>query len=154
MRRKTPLLSVGLGISFIASTFFGSTFRPSDIIMCPGTEFYWDYSYNGVCLQKIKDMLCETPILRYFDHKEANIELQCDASQSGLGACLMQSGQPIGYVACALTQAEENYAQIEKELLAVVFAMEKYDTYLAAGVHTVLESDHKPLETIFLPVHP
>ena len=113
------------------------------------TEFHWDNSYHGVCLQKIKDMLCETPILRYFDPKEANIVLQCDASQSGLGACLMQSGQPIGNVAHALTQAEKNYAQIEKELLAIVFAMEKYDTYLAAGVHTVVESDHKPLETIF-----
>ena len=62
-------------------------------------------------------MLCETPILRYFDPKEANIVLQCDASQSGLGVCLMQSGQPIGYVACALTQAEENYAQIENSSL-------------------------------------
>ena len=110
--------------------------------------FQWDESYHGVCLDKIKKMLCDAPILKYFDPKEPDITLQCDASQSGLGACLMQNSQPVSYAARALTGTEENYAQIEKELLAIVFAVEKYDTYLA-GVHVKVESDHKPLETIF-----
>ena len=110
--------------------------------------FYWDDSYHGECLKKIKRMLCETPVLRYFDPKEPEVTLQCDASQSGLGACLMQAGQPVSYAARALTTVEERYAQIEKELLAILFAVEKYDTYLV-GMKVKIETDHKPLETIF-----
>ena len=73
--------------------------------------------------------------------------LQCDASQSGIAACLLQRGQPVCYAARAMT-AEENYAEIEKELLAIVFEVRKYETYLY-GRHFNVESDHKPLETIF-----
>ena len=51
--------------------------------------------------------------------------LQCDASELGLGATLMQNDQPIVYASRALTKTEQNYAQVEKELLAVVFGMEK-----------------------------
>ena len=46
-----------------------------------------------------------------------------------------------------LSRAEENYAQIEKELLAVVFAMERFDHY-TYGRHVTVESDHRPLEVI------
>ena len=42
------------------------------------------------------------------------VTLQCDASQSGLGAALMQNGQPVAYGSRALTPAETRYAQIEK----------------------------------------
>ena len=47
------------------------------------------------------------------------VTLQCDASQFGLGAALMQNGQPVAYASRALTEAETRYAQIEK---AIVFA--------------------------------
>ena len=47
-----------------------------------------------------------------------------------------------------MTAVEENYAQIKKELLAIVFGVRKYETYLY-GRHSNMESGHKPLETIF-----
>ena len=59
--------------------------------------------------------------LRYYNLIE-EITLQCDASQFGLGAVLMQNGQPVAYTSRALTVTETRYAQIEKELLAIVFA--------------------------------
>ena len=73
--------------------------------------------------------------------------LKCDASQRGLEAALLQEGKPIAYASRAMTNTEANYAQIEKELSAIVFAMEKFhhDTFAR---HVIVQSDHKPLETI------
>ena len=74
--------------------------------------------------------------------------LQCDASQSGLGAALMQGGQPVAYASRVLTATERRYAQIEKELLAVVFACRRFDAYVYGRAKVSVESDHKPLEII------
>ena len=64
-----------------------------------------------------------------------------------LGAVL-QNDQPITYASRALTDAEKRYAQIEKELLAVVYGLEKFHTY-TYGRSVAVQSDHKPLEMIF-----
>ena len=56
-------------------------------------------------------------------------------------------GRPLAYASRALTSAERNYAQIEKELLAIVFATERFDQY-TYGRSVIVESDHKPLEAI------
>ena len=62
----------------------------------------------------------------------------------------MQNGQPVAYASRALTPAETRYAQIEKELLAIVFACDRFDSYVY-GRHLVnVETDHKPLEPIFV----
>ena len=60
----------------------------------------------------------------------------------------MQDGHPVAYASRSLTPTEVQYAQIEKELLAIVFAMEKFETY-PYGRKVLVESDHKPLEAIF-----
>ena len=64
-----------------------------------------------------------------------------------VGAVLLQEGQPISYGSRALTDTECRYAQIEKELLAVVFGLEKFNQYVY-GKCVDVESDHKPLEAI------
>ena len=73
--------------------------------------------------------------------------LQCDAPLNGLAACLMQNNQPVAYASRSLKQTEVQYAQIEKEMLAIVFGMEKFETYLY-GRKVLVESGHKPLEAI------
>ena len=60
----------------------------------------------------------------------------------------MQDGQPVGYASRAMTSAENNYAQIEKELLAIVFGLERVEQYVQ-GRPVKIETDHKPLESIF-----
>ena len=72
-------------------------------------------------LDAVKQAVASTPVLRYHALQD-KVTLQCDASQHGLGAALLQKGQPVAYASRALTPAETRYAQIEKELLAIVFA--------------------------------
>ena len=71
-----------------------------------------------------------------------------DASLPGLGAALIQEGQPIAYANSeALTPTQQNYAQIKKELLAMVFSCAKFEEYIVGRAVTI-ETDHKPLESI------
>ena len=88
-------------------------------------------------------------MLRYYNLAD-EVTIQCDASQSGLGAALMQNGQPVAYASRALTPPETRYAQIEKELLAIVFACDRFEAYIYGRDHVTNESDHKPLEMIVL----
>ena len=59
----------------------------------------------------------------------------------------MQDGIPVAYASRSLTKTEQNYAQIEKELLAVTFACNKFHDYII-GKNVRVETDHKPLEVI------
>ncbi|KAK3732551.1 hypothetical protein QZH41_017842, partial [Actinostola sp. cb2023] len=59
----------------------------------------------------------------------------------------MQGGSPIAYASRSLTETECKYAQIEKELLAVVFGCERFHQYIYAKEVTV-ETDHRPLVSI------
>ena len=88
-------------------------------------------------------------MLRYYNIAD-DVTIQCDASQSGLGAALMQNGQPVAYASCALTPPETRYAQIEKELLAIVFACDRFEAYIYGRDHMSIESDHNPLEMIVM----
>ena len=54
----------------------------------------------------------------------------------------------MAYASRALTDAETRYAQIEKELLAIVFACERFDVYIYGRDVVKVESDHQPLEMI------
>ena len=73
--------------------------------------------------------------------------VQTDASQRGLGTCLLQEGKAIAYASRSLTDTETRYANIERELPAMVFACQRFNTYVLGRPFTV-ESDHKPLEMI------
>ena len=64
-------------------------------------------------------------------------------------SCLIQDGKPIAFASKSLTGAESHYANIERELLAVVFACIRFNTYLQ-GCRFTVQSDHKPLEMIHL----
>ncbi len=57
---------------------------------------YWREDVEEKCFNEVKKILSSHPLLKYFD-PDQDLELQCDASEKGLGACLMQDGQPIAY---------------------------------------------------------
>ena len=109
-------------------------------------EWVWDQPQENA-FRKLQEAITSTPVLRYYNLAE-EVTIQCDASQTGLGAALMQNGQPVAYTSRALTDAETQYAQIEKELLAIVFACERFDVYIYGRDVVKVESDHQPLKMI------
>ena len=76
----------------------------------------------------VKTLIASAPILVYYKPVDV-LEVQCDSSQSGLGAALMQSGQSIAYASRASTETESRYAQFEKEMLPIAFAVERFKDY-------------------------
>ena len=96
----------------------------------------------------IKHLVTTSPVLKYYNVKE-EVTLQCDASDTGIGAALLQAGQPVAYASRALTKTEQQYAQIEKECMAIVYASEKFDQYILGREVIKVETDHKPLIPIF-----
>ena len=86
-------------------------------------------------------------VLAYFDMAKKHT-IQCDASKKGLGAVLLQESKPVMYVSRALTETEQRYSNIERELLAIVFALEGLNHYTFGRTITV-QSDHQPLQSIW-----
>ena len=94
-----------------------------------------------------KHMISSTPVLKYYDVVSEMI-IQCDASESGLGAMLLQNGQPVAFGSRSLSAVERCYARIE-ECLATVFACNRFNQYLHGRESTTVETEHKPLVPIF-----
>ncbi|XP_030578703.1 uncharacterized protein K02A2.6-like [Archocentrus centrarchus] len=109
------------------------------------SEWTWNAEQEEAFLN-LKKTITNAPVLKYYNPEE-ELTLQSDASDTGLGAALMQMGKPVAFASRALTKTEQGYAQIEKEFLAMVFGLEKFHQY-TYGHKVTVQSDHKPLETI------
>ena len=100
--------------------------------------------------RNLQRLVSQSPVLKYFDQKLPT-KVCVDASKSGLGGVLLQAHDEIwchvAYASRALTKAEQNYSQSEKETLAVVFGTEHFNQYIY-GRAFLVESDHKPLQVI------
>uniref|UniRef100_A0AAQ5Z5J2 ribonuclease H n=1 Tax=Amphiprion ocellaris TaxID=80972 RepID=A0AAQ5Z5J2_AMPOC len=115
------------------------------------TAWCW-FQQHQEAFDRLKSCLFSPPVLAYYDVREP-ITLTCDASCYGLGAACMQNGRPVAFASRILTETETRYAQIEKELLAVVFAYTKFKQYVY-GKPIIVETDHQPLVTILKkPIH-
>lgn len=86
-------------------------------------------------------------MLAYYDVNKPTT-IQCDASKYAIGAVLLQEGRPIAYTSRKLNASEIDYVPIEKEMLAIVYSTQKFREYII-GKETVVQTDHKPLETIY-----
>ena len=71
-----------------------------------------------------------------------------DASPVGLGGLLAQDGQVISYASRAFSDVESRYSQTEREMLAIMWALEHFLLYLY-GSEFIIMTDHKPLLGIF-----
>ena len=103
------------------------------------TPFIW----NKKCEQafgRVKEMITSAPVLTFYDSNKPLV-LQVDSSKDGLGAVLLQEGKPIKFASRALTETEKRWAQIEKEMLAIIFGLERSDQY-TFGQKVMVISDH------------
>ncbi|KAJ0886695.1 putative nucleotidyltransferase, Ribonuclease H [Helianthus annuus] len=112
------------------------------------------FDFNGECVkafETLKEKLVSAPILVAPDWS-LPFELMCDASDFAVGAVLGQRHNkhfhPIYYASKTLNDAQENYTTTEKELLAVVFAFDKFRSYLVLS-KTIVYSDHEALKHLF-----
>ena len=109
--------------------------------------FVWQSSQQEA-FQQMKELLAAAPVLKYYDVNQ-EVTIQADASEKGLGGTLLQNGQPIAFASRALNKTEQNYAQIEKEALAIVFSCERFNQYIHGREMVTVHTDHKPLVPIF-----
>ena len=142
-------LRIFLGMVTYLSPFIPSLsdlHAPLHGLLKENTECSWNATYQQA-FNNIKSAVMTNTTLRYYDARKP-VVIQVDASQSGIGAVLLQDGQPVAYASKSLTDVEQRYANIEREMLAVVFGTERFRTYVY-GRDFIVESDHKPLEDIF-----
>ena len=111
------------------------------------TKFKFDES----CLrsfEEIKSRLVEAPIIGKPDWNK-EFEIMCDASDFAMGAVLGQRAEKvfkaIYYASKTFNEAQENYSTTEKEMLAIVFACEKFRPYIL-GSHVIIHTDHAAIK--------
>ena len=97
--------------------------------------------------EKAKNLLQSSDVLVHFDPEKELVE-SCQASPYGVGAILanvMEDGskRQVAYASRTLSTAERNYGHINKEALAVVFAVKKFHQFLY-GLHFKICTAHKP----------
>ena len=115
----------------------------------------WEWGEDqGKSFTKVKQMLLQDRILTHFD-PGLPVTLACDSSSYGLGAVLSHmfpdgSERPIAYASRSLSGAEKQYAQIEKEALALYWGVKKFRLYLEGHRFTLI-TDHQPLKFILSP---
>ena len=113
-------------------------------------RFVWSKQHDEA-FEEIKTLVTRHAVPKYYDMttEVTIVTIQCDTSEKGIGATLLQNGQPVAFASRTLSQVEQRYAQIEKECLAIVFACAKFSQYITRREVIPVETDHKPLQSIF-----
>lgn len=125
---------------------FSQLAAPLRVLLEKNTAWHWDMPQQ-TSFAKLKQVITNAPILKYYDVNK-DVTIQVDASPNGLGAVLLQDERPVAYASRSLSQAQQNYAQIEKEMLAITFGCERFHDYIFGKKLVTVHSDHKPLEFI------
>ena len=119
-----------------------SSLEPLHMLLKKDVPWTWTDTQQ-LAFNAVKKLITNTPVLAYYDpHKE--LVLENDASEYGLGSAMCQGGRPIAYASRSLTETEPRYAQIEKEMLAVTYGLEKFHHY-TYGRDVKVITDHQPL---------
>ena len=121
------------------------TMQPLHNLLKNDVPYVWSTTQQ-TSFDAVKVMLAEAPVLAFYN-SDKELVLENDASEYGLGSVLLQDGKPVAYASRSLSSAERHYAQIEKEMLSVLFGLCKFHHYTYGRDVTVV-TDHKPLVAI------
>ena len=129
---------------------FSTVVAPLRLLLCKKTELIWGAEQQRA-FENVKEMcLCPSVLAKYDPSRETRVAT--DASQVGLGCCLLQKYEsqwrPVFYASKALSETEKRYSTIEKEALGVVWACEKFSNHLI-GIQFSIVTDHSPLIQCF-----
>ena len=82
-----------------------------------------------VVFQKLKTAISAKSCVKYFDPTKPTT-LEVDSSTKGLGAAILQDGQPVAFASKALNSAQSNYPNTDREMLTIVFGINHFHMYL------------------------
>ncbi|GJV79595.1 reverse transcriptase domain-containing protein [Tanacetum coccineum] len=129
---------------------FSKIARPMTHLLEKDTPFFF-FSECQSSFEILKKKLIEAPILVSPDW-DLSFEIMCDASDFDVGAILGQRKdkyfRPIHYASKTLSDAQTHYTTMKKELLAMVYASEKFRSYLVLS-KTIVYTDHLALKYLF-----
>ena len=124
---------------------FSTIAAPLNEVVKKNVGFKWgevqEKSFN-----LLKEKLCNASLL-VLPNFSKTFEIECDASGVGIGAVLMQEGRPIAYFSEKLNKAALNYPTYDKEMYALVRALETWQHYLMPK-EFVIHTDHESLKHI------
>lgn len=121
---------------------YGQIAKPLTQLLKKGA-FKWDQE-SDLAFNQLKKAMSTTPVLAMPDFSRP-FTVETDASYTGIGAVLMQDGQPLAYLSKALSSKHLGLSTYEKELLAVIMATQKWRTYLL-GQKFIIKTDHEALK--------
>ena len=126
---------------------FSKIARPLCRFLEKDAKFNFDESCQ-YSFEEIKSRLVEAPIMAKPDWNK-EFEIMCDANDHALGAILGQKAnkvfRAIYYSSKTFNETQENYSTTEKEMLAMVFACEKFRPYIL-GSHVIIHTDHAAIK--------
>ncbi|XP_073672376.1 uncharacterized protein [Paramisgurnus dabryanus] len=128
---------------------FSSVVAPLTNLLRGSVKFNWTDDCQRA-FENAKSLLTSAPVLAA-PRLEEPFQLQVDASQVGAGAVLLQKDEnevdrPVSYFSRKFNRYQFNYSTIEKEALALIWALQHFEVYVGGGLHPVVVfSDHNPL---------
>ena len=115
-------------------------------------KYEWEWGpRQGKAWNQLQEIIPSPPVLQLY-YPTKPIKLSSDASRDGLGAVILQlhgkEWKPVAFAARSWTDAKCNYVQIEKALLSIVFACERFHQFILES-KVQAETDHKALVSLF-----
>ena len=127
--------------------------HPLNQLLRADTKWKWTSDCTEA-FEAAKKMLASAPVLVHYN-PELPLRVAGDASSYGIGAVMSHvfpdgTEHPVAFASRTLTSCEQNYAQLEKEALSLIFAINKFHTYLYGRKFTLI-TDNEPLAAILGP---
>lgn len=121
---------------------YGTISKPLTQLLKKGA---WGWNNDvEAAFKKLKEAMMNTPVLALPDFQKSFV-LETDACYNGVGAVLMQEERPLAYLSKHLANKHLGLSTYEKELLAIIMAVQKWRYYLL-GHKFIIKTDHEALK--------